>query len=145
MKTKTIKPSIKSLTEWAIYAGIAIIVCSIFSGIVDNYYLLLVVAIISGIFLIYQTYYIETLTYEVTGSELIKRGGVINLFNHSLGVHKITDVCLKRNLLDRILGLSKIDIQTAGTNETEMSLWGLPKEIAKEANDLIKGIVRNAK
>jgi putative membrane protein len=82
--------------------------------------------------------YYRSLSYEIQESEVIVRAGIVTRSVKHVPYRTVTNLTVKRGLLDRWLGLGTVDIQTAGmsgTNNVEQSLVGL--ENAQEVYDLV--------
>ena len=82
--------------------------------------------------------YYRSLSYEVQEDEVIVRAGIVTRSVKNVPYRTVTNLTVKRGLLDRWLGLGTVDIQTAGmsgTNNVEQSLVGL--ENAQEVYDLV--------
>lgn len=84
--------------------------------------------------------------YELTEDTFRKEHGIINKHYVSIPYHKIQNIDIHRGVLDRILGLSTIYIQTAGASSVssrsnkhnayaEGQLPGLSKELAEQLRD----------
>lgn len=63
-----------------------------------------------------------TFRYYITTQRCIFVGGILRYRERSIPYHKITDVELSRNILERILGISSIRIFTPGTSSSFS--WG---------------------
>ncbi len=100
-----------------------------------------------GIFFIFISFLWAKLSYhyykyELTDSGFRKERGVITKKYTTIPYDRIQNVDIYRGILSRILGLSTLQIQTAGTGAVgtaEGTLPGLSIEIAEELReDLIK-------
>ncbi|OVE77627.1 hypothetical protein BVX98_02190 [bacterium F11] len=83
--------------------------------------------------------------YQLTDLDFRKEQGVISKIHVSIPYDRIQNVDIRRGLLTRILGLSDLHIQTAGSStanalgDAEGKLPGLSKETAENLRDeLIK-------
>jgi uncharacterized membrane protein YdbT with pleckstrin-like domain len=63
-----------------------------------------------------------TFRYYITTQRCVFAGGILRYRERSIPYHKITDVELSRNILERILGISSIRVFTPGTS-SNLS-WG---------------------
>jgi membrane protein YdbS with pleckstrin-like domain len=82
--------------------------------------------------------YYRSLSYEIREEEVIVRAGIVTRSVKLVPYRTVTNLTVKRGLLDRWLGLGTVDIQTAGmsgTNNVEQSLVGL--ENAQEVYELV--------
>lgn len=72
--------------------------------------------------------YYRSLQYEILEDEVIVRAGIITKSVKHVPYRTVTNLTVKRGILDRIFGLGTLNIQTAGmsgTNTAEESLVGL--------------------
>jgi membrane protein YdbS with pleckstrin-like domain len=72
--------------------------------------------------------YYRSLSYDIRDDEVIVRAGVWTRSVKHVPYRTVTNLTVKRGILDRWLGLGTLDIQTAGTSGTsgaEQSLVGL--------------------
>ena len=74
--------------------------------------------------LIYCIYLRRTYIYFVTNQRCIFHGGILRRVEHSVPYHKITDVEMSQNLIERILGISSLKIFTPGTSSMRVSPFG---------------------
>lgn len=65
--------------------------------------------------LIYCSYLRRTYVYYVTNQRCVFHGGIIRRVERSVHYHKITDVEMSQNIIERILGISSLKIFTPGT------------------------------
>jgi putative membrane protein len=78
----------------------------------------------------------RSLSYEIGDEQVVVRQGVLTRAVKHVPYRTVTNITVKRTLLDRWLGLGTLDIQTAGvsgTQQAEQSLAGLadPDEVYK--------------
>ena len=57
----------------------------------------------------------KTYKYYVTNERVIFEGGILMRRIKSVPFHKVTDVSISQNIVERALGIAKANIQTAGT------------------------------
>ena len=72
--------------------------------------------------------YFRSLRYEVQDDEVIVRAGIWTQSVKHVPYRTVTNLTVKRDVLDRLLGIGTLNIQTAGmsgTNAAEESLVGL--------------------
>ena len=82
--------------------------------------------------------YYRSLGYEIGDEQVIVRQGVLTRAVKHVPYRTVTNLTVKRGLLDRWLGLGTLEIQTAGisgTQQAEQSLAGLTD--ADEVYDLV--------
>ncbi len=76
--------------------------------------------------LAYKLIYVMRLSYMVEDKgNITKTHGVLGRFRQDIPYKRITNIHKNRSWLDRILGLTSIGIQTAGSDKIEMTLGGL--------------------
>ena len=83
-----------------------------------------------AIVLIYCVYLRRTYVYTITNRRCIFRGGILRRVEHSVPFHKVTDVEMSQNIIERILGISSLGIFTPGTGSMGSSCKGRRPEIA---------------
>ena len=65
--------------------------------------------------LIYCRYLQRTFRYYVTSQRCVFTGGIIRRIQRSIPYHKITDIEMSQNIVERVLGISTLNIFTPGT------------------------------
>lgn len=106
------------------------------------------------LFIIVPFYYSslrETFQYYITNQRCIFEGGIIVKRTRSVPFHKITDIEINQNIIERFFGLCSLKIFTPGTGsagavgfeQAEIKFSGL-KEAETPAN-IIQGILKNYK
>lgn len=65
--------------------------------------------------LIYCVYLRRTYVYTITNRRCVFSGGILCRKVHSVPFHKITDVEMSQNIVERMLGISSLGIYTPGT------------------------------
>jgi putative membrane protein len=109
---------IAEFSGWLILFGLAIIVLSI------------------G----YSVLWVKLFGYELKDNEVKVEKGVISKSYDSIPYSRIQNVGIERSLLQRILGISTVDIQTAGSSgyrNAEGKLPGVEKHVAEEVRESI--------
>jgi membrane protein YdbS with pleckstrin-like domain len=84
--------------------------------------------------MIWSGFYHRSLSYEIGDEQVIVRQGVLTRAVKHVPYRTVTNITVKRGLIDRWLGLGTLEIQTAGvsgTQQAEQSLVGLadPDEV----------------
>jgi membrane protein YdbS with pleckstrin-like domain len=72
--------------------------------------------------------YYNSLSYEIQNDEVIMRVGIVTKSVKHVPYRTVTNITIKRGILDRLFGLGTLNIQTAGMSGTtgaEESLEGL--------------------
>lgn len=152
-------PSIISTTVLFIFLGFSL--SAVLFTIIDS-----LAAVVIIVFLIYVLFLVlafiwSKLIYRFYKYELIENGfrkesGIINKKYTTIPYDRIQNVDINRGILARILGLSDLQIQTAGASATfgrygatgiyaEGRLPGLSKEIAETLRDELIQRSRNSK
>ncbi|MFB6100447.1 MAG: PH domain-containing protein [Candidatus Nanohalobium sp.] len=82
--------------------------------------------------------------FEVTEDTFDIRSGVINRQKREIPLKRIQNVDVRRNIIHRILGIAKVNLETAGGKSTEASLkyveFDLAKDIQKKVRKLKQGL-----
>ena len=97
--------------------------------------LLILIAAVAILF--YLVLWVKMYKYETTDVSFEKEYGVIAKNHVSIPYHHIQNVDIKRGILERILGISSVEIQTAGSEVggAEGVLPGISKRKAKQLQD----------
>lgn len=108
------------VTVWATLFLGGIVFCGIKGQKEPPFYLLvpLLTFLIPTTFILAMFYYKklrETFQYYITNQRCIFEGGLMVRRKRSVPYHKITDVEVNQNIIDRILGIYSLKIFTAGT------------------------------
>jgi membrane protein YdbS with pleckstrin-like domain len=160
MQTKTFKPSPRYLTKFrlslTIVAGLIFIggfvlgMLMSFDRDVNIGGGMLAIVIITGLdavwwvpgMLLTGPYY-NSLSYEIQDDEVIMRVGIWTKSVKHVPYRTVTNITVKRGILDRLFGLGTLNIQTAGMSGTtgaEESLEGL--ENVQEVYDMVAAELR---
>jgi membrane protein YdbS with pleckstrin-like domain len=155
MRTQTFKPSPKYRTK--LYAIATLIAGAIFalgliiglivaldrsSGAGSGLVVILVFGALDVLWWVPAMFlvgpYYNSLSYEIQDDEAIMRVGVVTKSIKHVPYRTVTNITIKRGILDRLFGLGTLNIQTAGMSGTtgaEESLEGL--ENVQEVYDLV--------
>ncbi len=94
---------------------------------------------ILGALLIYRILYVLRLSYVLDDhGNVVKVKGVIGRFRQDIPYKRITNIHKNRKWWYRLVGLTQIQIQTAGSDEIEMSLDGLLYDEGEEIYETLK-------
>jgi|AntRauTorckE6833_2_1112554.scaffolds.fasta_scaffold47543_2 uncharacterized membrane protein YdbT with pleckstrin-like domain len=87
----------------------------------------------------YTILWVKLFRYEVAPNEFKKEYGVISKSYTSIPYQRIQNVDIKRSLLQRMLGISSVKIQTAGSelSKAEGRIPGIDKQLAEEVREEI--------
>lgn len=105
--------------------------------------------IILPIFLVlvfaYTTFLVKTYNYYITNQRIIFEAGILIKKKKNIPYHKVTDTAVSQNIIEQMVGISRLDIYTAGTGtkKSEISFVGL--EDAEGPQQLINKILRKFK
>ena len=99
--------------------------------------------------LIYCKFLRRSYVYYITNQRCVFHGGILRRIERSVHYHKVTDVEMSQNIIERILGISTLNIFTPGTSsrgndssfqKAEISFVGLKDN--ESPADTINGILR---
>ena len=88
-----------------------------------NSFLIALIAIFI-VLIMYYNHLLDTYTYYITDRRCVFRGGILQRIERSVPYHKITDVEISQNIVERILKISSLRIYTPGTASMRKSLFG---------------------
>jgi len=74
--------------------------------------------------LVYCSFLRKTYTYYITNQRCVFHGGIVRRIERSVPYHKVTDVEMSQNIIERILGISSLKIFTPGTGSMNFSPFG---------------------
>lgn len=118
--------------------GIAITIYFVVNGSGENF-VSLIIGLVFGIFIIPSNllnyYYFK---YLITPNELIIHSGVLSKKQRVIPIKKIQNINITQNFIQRILGISKVQIETAGDVSSEGILESLKTSKALEIKSIIK-------
>lgn len=155
IEMQTFKPSRKYLLKLMVVMGI-VALCILASGLLfgallaldrsigwKGFLITLLVTVVSDLLwwvpaMILAGPYYRSLSYEIHDDEVVMRVGVWTRSVKHVPFRTITNVTVKQGVLDRLMNIGAIDVQTAGisgTNAAEQSLVGL--EEVQQVYDLI--------
>lgn len=87
--------------------------------------------------LVYQYLHWKNFEYEITDDSFDIRSGIISRQTREIPIHRIQNIDISHNLIERILGISQVNIETAGGGQTEASLKYVSEEDAKTIQDRV--------
>ena len=94
-----------------------------------------------GLALVYEFAYYRRYEYTFTSDTFDIRSGVLNRREREIPYGRIQNVDISRNVIQRLLGLSAIDIETAGGGSTEAAI----RYVTAEAATTIQNEIRSRK
>jgi membrane protein YdbS with pleckstrin-like domain/ribosomal protein S27E len=74
--------------------------------------------------------------YIVTSTHIITRHGILSVDTHQIAVKDIRSIEVQATLWQRLLGIRRVEIATAGTEGVDVALLGIPAEIAEAVQHL---------
>jgi len=89
-----------------------------------------IVLLITIIACVYCVFLRRTYIYTITNCRCVFSGGILRHVQHSVPYHKITDVEMSQNIIERMLGISSLGIYTPGTGSMSNGGSGRRPEIA---------------
>ena len=104
-------------------------------------------AIISILILVYSIFYFLKFQFFINekNEEFVLHKGVFSSDVINIPFHKIQHVNFKRNILQRIIGVYSVVIDTAGSGDEEVEIQALSKERADELADVLMRISEKKK
>ena len=79
---------------------------------------------------VYCSFLRKTYVYYITDQRCVFHGGILRRVERSVPYHKVTDVQITQHIVERILGISKLQIFTPGTASTPSPFGGQLAEIS---------------
>ena len=92
--------------------------------------------------LAYQLVYYQRFEYELTDDSLDIVSGVVSRRNREIPVRRVQNVDISRNVVQRLLGLAQINLETAGGSSTEASLNCVSEDEARRLQSAIGQLKR---
>ena len=95
--------------------------------------------------IIYIFFLVKTYHYYITNQRIVFEGGIIVRKKRNIPFHKITDITISQNIIERILKMSSLEIYSASTRprKAEISFAGL--EDTEKPQQLIHSKLKNFK
>lgn len=124
--------NVKGLIAVALYSAFG-------SNIFENTWALFgIIAVVGLIMLVspFLNYYF--FTFHVEDDELIIQKGVLNKERKAIPLERIQSVNITQNLVQRILQLVAVEVETAGSKAKELEIPGLDREFAESFKNLLQ-------
>ena len=102
---------IETLNKFFVFGGITVAI--------------LIIALIS-----YLQYYFFTFHIDDESNEFVIQKGVLNKTRITIQLHKIQQVNINQSLIQRLVGVHKLEIDTAGSDKKEASISAISHELA---------------
>lgn len=87
----------------------------------------------------YQYAYYRRFEYEVTPDTLDVDSGVFSRQRREVPLSRVQNVDVSQNIVQRVLGIAVVDVETAGGGETEVTLRYVDEEESRRLTDLLQG------
>lgn len=94
------------------------------------------------VMLSYQLVYYQRFDYELTDDTLDIESGVVSRRNREIPIRRVQNVDISRNVVQRVLGIAQINLETAGGSSTEASLKYVSVEEAERLQSEIGRLKR---
>lgn len=82
--------------------------------------------------------------YWITPKEIVIRSGILNIQHRNIPIERVQDVEIQRNVLARLLGLARIQVQTAGSRAAEGVIEFVKEDEAVEIRGVVRSFQRQA-
>ncbi|MFK8284436.1 PH domain-containing protein [Capnocytophaga canis] len=107
-------------------------------GKLEVFLIFSVIFLVISIFIfIFQYIKYKYFSYQIIGNELIIREGWLNKLETVVKFDKIHEVHLNQKFIHKIVGLYKVDIDTAGSDKVEISINGIDYHKALVIKDIL--------
>jgi putative membrane protein len=84
-------------------------------------------------------------SYRITPKQIVIQKGVLNRKNRSIPIERVQNIQVEQNLVARLLGVAKVNIETAGSSSTEGSLEYVGRDAAHDIRRVVRSFQhRNA-
>lgn len=77
-------------------------------------------------------------SYRITPKQIVIQSGVFNRKNRSIPIERVQNIQIEQNLVARLFGIAKVQIETAGSTSTEGSLEYVQLESAQEIRRIVR-------
>ena len=75
--------------------------------------------------------------FKIEDQHLILKQGILKKTNTSIPFHRIQNINFKQNVIQQLIGVYEVAIETAGSNDTEIAIKALSLEKAEAFKDLV--------
>ncbi|MFT4880407.1 MAG: putative membrane protein [Salinirussus sp.] len=96
-----------------------------------------IVVLAAGLVAVWQTAYVRRFSYEVTENTLDIDSGVLSRREREIPYERVQNVDISENVLQRLLGLAQVRIETAGGSGTEARLRYVTRTEAGRLQELL--------
>ena len=98
---------------------------------------LVLFGVVTGI--VYEFAYYQRFRYELTADTFDVTSGVISRRDRELPLGRVQNVDIRQNVIERLLGIAAVHIETAGGGETEVSLQYVDESEARHLRRQLRG------
>lgn len=84
-------------------------------------------------------------SYRITPKQIVIQQGVFNRQNRSIPIERVQNIQIEQNLAARVFGISKVQLETAGSTSTEGTLEYVSLHQAHEIRSLVRSFQRQQK
>lgn len=106
------------------------------SSIKLTYIYLGIVAIL--VFLLIRAYLTyKNFQFKTENDHFILKQGILKKTNTSIPFYRIQNINFKQNIIQQIIGVFEVSIETAGSKETEIAIKALPLSTAKALKEIV--------
>jgi membrane protein YdbS with pleckstrin-like domain len=74
--------------------------------------------------------------YTITSTHIVTRHGILSVDTRQIAVKDIRSIEVQATLWQRMLGIRRVEISTAGTEGVDVALLGIPVEVAEAVQQL---------
>lgn len=125
--------SIKSLLIYFVFAAIGSNRMSR-----NGWYVSLAIAAAAAISMISPILRYLYFTFHIEGDELIIQKGFLQKERKAIPLDRIQSININQDVLQRLLGIVSLEVETAGSNAKELEIPGLDKAVANHFKDLLQ-------
>lgn len=138
-KAKIVKKTVGLVVAYStgvfFVAVLLALVLNLFAGIIA---LVVLFAVLIVVAFIYESIYYKNYFYDLTEEGLVIGKGVINSWRITVPMHKVQEVYLDQDLLDRVFGLYDLHLSTAtDVSGREAHIDGLGKADAEKLREIL--------
>jgi hypothetical protein len=87
-------------------------------------------------------YYYESFNFFVEDDELYIKRGIFTITTTMVPYSRLQHIDVEQSIFDRMFGLSKVVLHTAGSKNDNLTIPGLPTEFAEELRDKLKAEIK---
>lgn len=90
------------------------------------------------IFLLIRAYLIyKNFQFKVVNNHFILKQGILKKTNTSVPFYRIQNINFKQNIIQQIIGVFEVSIETAGSKDTEIAIKALPLSTAEALKEIV--------